>query len=314
MKIAIGQAGTPEWHFCSVVKRAAEQAGVALEQKRFDGGEARRVASVHEGMSDVSVALAETVRWTYRAESAYDGWRHTSLRALAAIYHTQWLGVAVRWETGIGSLADLATARNLRLIAPLPGGESATWTFVVNQALAAHGVRVEELAERGWRVEDIARGQSRVRNLDFDVLIAPLGPIGSVHASLWQEASVLANLRFLPLSDASLDRLGSEHGLLRAELPGNYLRGVDAPVATVRFDRWVVFASERLEDPIALTLTRVLEEHRLSLLPLHAALDPLLPLDDLGLPVHRAVKRDRQERGLAATAVSAAEGLRTRSA
>ncbi len=314
MKIAIGPAGTPEGHFCSVVKRAAEQAGIALEQKRFDGGEARRVASVHEGMSDVSVALAETVRWTYRAESAYDGWRHTSLRALAAIYHTQWLGVAARWETGVGSLADLAAARNLRLIAPLPGGESATWTFVANRALAAHGVRVEDLAGRGWRVEDIAKGPSRVRNLDFDVLIAPLGPIGSVHASLWQEASVLANLRFLPLSDASLDRLGSEYGLQRAELPGNYLRGVDAPVATIGFKRWVVFASERLEDPVALTLTRALEEQRLSLLPLHAALDPLQSLDDLGMPVHRAVKRDRQERGLAATAARAAEGLVKRTA
>lgn len=307
MKIAIGPAGTPEWHLCSVVREAAAAAGIALEPKRFDGGEARRVASVHEGMSDVSVALAETVRWTYRAQSAYDGWRHTSLRALAAIHHSQWLGVAARWETGIGSLADLGTARNLRLIAPLPGGESATWTFVAGQALAAHGVRIGELTERGWRVEDLAKGAARVRNLDFDVLIAPLGPIGSVHASLWHEASVLANLRFLPLSDMALDRFRSDHGLLRTALPTGYLRGVDAPVPTVGFERWTVFASERLEDPVALALTHALEARRASLLPLHAALDPLRSLDDLGLPVHRAVKRDREERAFAAVAAPAGE-------
>ena len=298
MKIAIGAAGTPEWHLCSFVREAAAAAGIALEPKRFDGGEARRVASVHEGMSEVSVALAETVRWTYRAQSAYEGWRHTSLRALAAIHHAQWLGVAARWETGIASLADLDTSRNLRLIAPLPGGESATWTFVAKEALAAHGVRVSALAERGWRVEDLAKGAARVRNLDFDVLIAPLGPVGSVHASLWQEASVLANLRFLPLSDMALDRFRSDHGLLRTALPAGYLRGVDAPVPTVGFERWTVFASERLEDPVALALAHALEERRASLLPLHAALDPLRSLDDLGLPVHRAVKRDREDRRL----------------
>jgi TRAP-type uncharacterized transport system substrate-binding protein len=305
MRIAIGPAGTPEWHLCSFVREAAAAAGITLEAKRFDGGEARRVASVHEGMAEVSVALAETVRWTYRAQGAYDGWRHTSLRAVAAIHHAQWLGVTARWETGISVLADLATARNLRLIAPLPGGESATWTFVAAQALTAHGAHAGELADRGWRVEDIAKGATRVRNLDFDVLIAPLGPVGSVHATLWQEASVLANLRFLPLSDTALDRLGSDHGLPRTTLPAAYLRGVVAPVPTVGFDRWTVFASERLEDSVALTLSRTLEARRASLLPLHAALDPLRSLDDLGLPVHRAVKRDRAERGLSDTVVAA---------
>ncbi|MCC7485681.1 MAG: hypothetical protein IT529_11935 [Burkholderiales bacterium] len=300
MKIAIGQAGTPEWHLCAFAGEAAAAAGIALERKRFDGGEARRVASVHEGMADVSVALAETVRWTYRAQGAYDGWRHTSLRALAAIHHAQWLGVAARWEAGIGSLADLGAARDLRLSAPLPGGESATWAFAAGQALAAHGVRVGELAERGWRVEDLAKGAARVRSLDFDVLIAPLGPVGSTHASLWQEASVLANLRFLPLSDAALERIHSDHGLPRATLPAGTLRGVDAPVPTVGFQRWTVFVSERLEDRVALALARALEERRAALVPLHAALDPLCSLEDLGLPVHRAVKRDREERGLAA--------------
>jgi hypothetical protein len=60
MRIAIGPAGTPEWHLCSFVREAAAAAGIALEAKRFDGGEARRVASVHEGMAEVSVALPTT--------------------------------------------------------------------------------------------------------------------------------------------------------------------------------------------------------------------------------------------------------------
>lgn len=299
MKFAMGPAGTIEGQLGAAVIRLAAAAGIALQPKRFDGGEARRVASVHEGMADVSVALAETLGWTYRAESAYDGWRHTSLRALAAVQHQQWLGVAARWEAGIGSLGELGTARNLRLLAPLRGGESATWSFIAEEVLAAHGAMPADLAQRGWRVEDIAKAAARIRGLDFDVLIAPLGPPGSLHAQLWHEASALGNLRLLPLSDPLLDRLHAEHGLAPAALPAHYLRGQEAPMTTIGFGRWIVFVSERLEDEIAVRLSRALEDGRLSLLALHASLDPLRPLDDLRVPVHRAVRRDRERRGIA---------------
>jgi TRAP-type uncharacterized transport system substrate-binding protein len=296
MKIAVGHAGTPEHQLAGALIEMAAAAGIALQGKVFDGGgEARRVASVHEGMSEVSLGLAETVRWTYRAEGAYDGWRHTSLRALATIQHTQWLGVAARWESGIGSLADLRDARNLRLLAPLPGGASATWAFVTGKVLGAHGASPAELVQRGWRSEDISSAESRLERADFDVLIAPLGAPGSAHARLWHSASELANLRFFAVPDTLLDTLEADHGLARGTVPAGYLRGIAAPLTTVCFDEWIVFASERLEDAMALKLVDAFEKGRHKLLPLHASLDPLRPLDDLGLPVHRAVKRDRQQ-------------------
>jgi TRAP-type uncharacterized transport system substrate-binding protein len=298
VRIAVGPTGTPEAYLAQAVIRIAQTAGITLEPKRFDGGEARRVASVHEGMSEVSIALAETLRWTYRAEGAYDGWRHTSLRTLAAIYHPLWLGIAARWESGIAKLEDLASARNLRLLAPLRGGESATWSFVADQVLAAHGAPPAELIKRDWRVEDIAKAGARVRNLDFDVIVAPLGAPGSVHAQLWHEASVRGNLRFLPIDDPLRDRLASDAGVRCGAVPANYLRGLDASVQTVAFDRWMIFASERLEDDVAIGLARALENGRQSLVPLHAFLDATASLEDARVPVHRAVLKDRQERGL----------------
>lgn len=302
LRIATAEAGTPEWYLAAAVKRLAGEAGIELEPKRFEGGEARRVASVHEGMAEIGIALVETAGWAYRAESAYDGWRHTSLRALAAIEQTQWLGVAARWEARVGSLEELAEARRLRLLVPLPGGDSASWTFLAAEALAAHGARPAQLAELGWRVEDVSAAGRRVRALDFDVLVAPIGPYRGAQARLWQEASALASLRFLPLSERALGRLESEHGVGRGSLPADYLRGVDEPVPTIRFDRWLVFASERLEDEVAVAVARALEAGRSQLAPLHASLDPLRPLDDVRIPVHRAVVRDRRERGLAPAA------------
>ncbi|MHB8468201.1 MAG: TAXI family TRAP transporter solute-binding subunit [Gaiellaceae bacterium] len=299
LRIATPGAGTPEWYIAAAVKRLAADAGIELEPKHFDGGEARRVASVHEGMAEVALALVETAGWAYRAESAYDGWRHTSLRAIAAIEQTQWLGVAARWESRVGSLDELAEARSLRLHTPLPGGDSASWTFLAGETLAAHGARPAQLEERGWRVEDVGSARARVRELDFDVLVAPIGPFRGAQARLWQEASVLADLRFLPLPEPTLERLESQHGVRRGLLPAGYLRGADTPVPTICCDRWVVFASERLEDEVAVALSRGLEDRRERLIALHASLDPLRPLDDVRIPVHRAVLRDRRDRGLA---------------
>ena len=301
----MGPPGTAEAYLAGAVIKIAQEAGISLEPKRFDGGEARRVASVHEGMSEMSLALAETVRWTYRAEAAYDGWRHTSLRALAALYHPLWLGVAARWESGVASLDDLGRARNLRLLAPLRGGESATWAFVAEQLLAAHGAAPRELLSRGCRVEDLARAGARAGTLDFDVMIGSLGAPGSVYARLWHETSMRANLRFLPLGDALRERLASEYGLRSGLVPANYLRGIDAMLPTIMFDRWLVFSSERLGDDVAVKLTRALEENRQRFVPLHAFLDPLASYDDIRVPVHRAVRKDREARRLPPPGASA---------
>jgi TRAP-type uncharacterized transport system substrate-binding protein len=247
-------------------------------------------------MADLSVGMAETVRWTYRAEGAYDGWRHTSLRALAALQYSQWLGIAARWECGIRTLEDLRSAENLRLLAPLPGGASATWSFIVGRVLGAHGASPGDLARRGWRVEDISNASTRMRDADFDVLVAPIGAPGSLHARTWQAASTLTNLRFLALPDTLLTSLSSEYDLHAGTLSPEYLRGIEAPIATVGFTDWLVVASERLEDDVAVALYRAFEARRQALLPLHASLDPLRSFDELGVPVHRAVKRYRQQR------------------
>lgn len=297
MKMSVGHAGHPEHFLSEVLIEIAAGAGIRLEGKAFDGGgEARRIASVHEGMAEVSLAMAETARWTYRAEGAYDGWRHTSLRALSAFQYPQWLGIAARWESGIGTLDDLRAARNMRLIAPLAGGASATWSFIAERVLSASGAKTAELVERGWRTEDLANAQQRVEHGDFDLLVAPLGAPGSLYAHVWHTASIVANLRFLAMPDTLLAEFESQYGLHRAALPARYVRGVETPLSTLFFPDWVIVASERLEDEVAMALSRAFEARRDALLPLHASLDPLRSLDGFGLPVHRAVKRDRQVR------------------
>lgn len=293
LRIAVPARGAPEWYLSALVRRLGETAGLPIESKRFDGGEPRRVAAIHEGMAELCVSLEETVRWAYRAESAYEGWRHTSFRLLAGIEQTQWLAVAARRDARIGSLADLADARDVRVLSHVRGGEETTWAFLVEELLRAHGAAPERL-----RLVPLEEERSRVRRLDFDLLIAPHGPFRGWRSTIWHEASTLAPLRFLPLDDDALAHLEREHGVRRGELPAGALAGVEEPVPTLRFDRWFLFGSERLAEDDALALARVLEEGRERLLPLHASHDPRRPLLDVGVPVHRAIRADRAARGL----------------
>ena len=302
LRLAIPERGAPEWYLAAVLRQLARDAGVTLEPKRFDGGEARRVASVHEGMAEVCIAMEETVRWAYRAESAYEGWRHTSFRLVAGIEQVQWLGVAAREDARIASFDDLAAARDLRVLTYVPGGESASWAFLVGEVLRAHGVDAGRL-----RIQDVETERSRVRTLDFDVLIAPIGPFRGWRGSIWHEAAALAPLRFLPCDATALESLASRHGLRPGLLPAEYLPGLREPVPTLRFDRWLVFASERLESETALALAAALDEGRDRLAALHAFHDPRRALLDVGVPVHRAIRSDRADRGLeVATAEPAA--------
>jgi TRAP-type uncharacterized transport system substrate-binding protein len=248
-------------------------------------------------MAEVSVGMAETLRWTYRAEGAYDGWRHTSLRALGVLQYVQWLGIAARWEAGIGTLEELRDRRNKRLLAPLPGGRSATWSFITRLILSASAATAEHLDSRGWRIEDLTAAQARLDAADFDVLIAPLGAPGSAYARIWETAAMTSNLRFISLPHKLLGSLTSEYGIREGAVPAEYLRGMDAPLSTLAFYEWVVVASERLEDEIAVRIANALDEHRDVFLPLHAWVARPRALDSLGLPLHRAVKRRLQEEG-----------------
>ena len=292
IRIAVADRGAPEWYFAAVLRRLAAGVGVDIQSKRFDGGEARRVASIHEGMAELCIAPEETMRWAYRAEAAYDGWRHTSFRLLAGIEQAQWLAVAARADLHLQSLEELAQARGLRVLTYVPGGESATWSFVVGELLAAVGAGDENV-----RLLDLELERTRIRRLDFDLIVAPFGPFRGWRSAVWQEAAALTPLRFLPLPEAALARLEG-HGLRRMRLPADELPGIEEPVETIGLDRWLVVASERLEDETALALTRALDEGRSRLVPLHAYHDARRPLLDVGIPVHRAVRREREELGL----------------
>jgi TRAP-type uncharacterized transport system substrate-binding protein len=246
------------------------------------GGEARAIAGVHEGMAELGLNLAPAVRWAYRAEGAYDGWRHTSLRGLATLWAPQWLAVAVRWEARVTSLEQLAERRlPLRVVVHAPDGPATTWSYVTGRLLAAHGLSLAALVEWGGRVDDLAEAG------DFDLLIAPLGATAGRAAELWRGA---AGLRFLGLGDAAAARLERDLGVPARALPEGAAAGLGEGVRALWMPRLLLYASERLEVETARALLAALAAGREELLAEHAFLDAANAREDPPVPSHRGTK------------------------
>lgn len=293
LRISFAQRETPEWRLALLLARVAGEAGVPVAPIRMAGGEARAIAGVHEGMAEIGLNLLQSVRWAYRAEGAYDGWRHTSLRALGSILQPQWLTVAVRWDLRVTSLQELAQRRPpLRVLAHLPDGPATTWSFLTGRLLAAHGLTFADLTAWGGRLSDCASvaALAAARQGDFDVVIAPLGAVAGPAAQLWHAVGEAVDLRFLALDEAVADRLAGELGIASRTVPDGMLRGLGPAVRALCLSHVLLYASERMEGETARTLFHAVAGARELLADEHAFFDAAHALDDPPIPPHRGLR------------------------
>src|SRR3569833_2102675 len=78
---------------------------------------------IADGKVDLGGGFAQRVRWAYEGVHDYaNDPPRRNLRILASIEFPSWLGVAVRWETGITALGDI---RERRLPVRVRGGTDA---------------------------------------------------------------------------------------------------------------------------------------------------------------------------------------------
>jgi TRAP-type uncharacterized transport system substrate-binding protein len=281
-----GGRKTAEGYIGWAVKQVARDVGIDIRIRRFPT-EPRQVAAVHEGMADLSVSVSEAAGWAYRAEAAYEGWRHTSLRAIASFFQPQWLLWAVRWEAGLISLDQLAERKApLRVVTFAPSGMSATWAFVTSQVLDKYEIAWKNVPGWGGRLWNPFDDERVVREGHFDMIVLPAGPPFGRLARLWQQASALHNLRYLQVRTDYLDALTRDHGLEASNLPLDLFPGVELGVPSLYFPNFVLYASERLEDEQAYELARLLNENIATLRRYNVAFDAALALERTGCPPH----------------------------
>lgn len=296
MKLSVSRTPTGDLHLSRAILAILRNADLDVDVFNPAGGEARQIASVHEGLADLGVGLAEWVRWAYRSEAAYDGWRHTSLRALAVVRQPLWLMVAARWDLRARSLGELGETP-LRVLTYPPSGHSAGWSFLTDAVFAEYGLSFGDIKAAGGRFVDCTADDPGLRRGDVDVVALPYGLVPGAVGRAWSLAAATTDLRPIDVSEGA-QRVAQRYGLEVGAVPGGGI--IDAGgLQTLYLPRTVIFASERLDDEAAEQVVTALVDGRERLADAGFTLDPTRAFQpDIGVRYHRAALAYYKQAGL----------------
>jgi TRAP-type uncharacterized transport system substrate-binding protein len=142
-------------------------------------------------------------------------------------------------------------------------------------------------------------GKDAVRDGDFDAFFkhayAAYGPVGKV----WQEATLLHNMRFLPVGPDVLSDITSKYQLRAGILPNTLMKGVDEDVPAIFLKGHTVYVSERLDEDVAYLLASSFCKHSDEFLTryVHFGYNPLVACRDAAIPLHPGAERFYRENG-----------------
>ncbi|HTY94423.1 MAG TPA: TAXI family TRAP transporter solute-binding subunit [Steroidobacteraceae bacterium] len=205
------------------------------------------------GPVDFGITEVHFLEWLYQGTHQYakDGPQH-QLRLLARIEDPNYLLVAVKADSGITGLEQLAGRRGLKVMS-----EDDPW---VHPVLERYHLTRPEVEARGGA---FANPMAQVKAGDFDVIVSGLGSLANNRESdVWYEMTTRFRLRFLPVAPDLLARIARELDGDLVNVPVGYLRGVDRPIATVGRSGHAIFARADLPEPFAYLVARQIDERQ----------------------------------------------------
>ncbi|WP_243718484.1 TAXI family TRAP transporter solute-binding subunit [Actinomadura sp. KC06] len=183
------------------------------------------------------------------------------VKAVAAFAHDDRLALAVRAETGITSLAEIAERRPpLKISMPSREmGHPARW--VMDEILACHGFSQEDVERWGG---EILRDRPRSQNSPDAVPADPAFDAVFDEAIMtwrWRNLTTMYDLEFLPLDEPVL-RHCTAMGMPAGVLEKGRLRGLREDVPTIDFSGWILYCADDLPDELAYLAVRAIEEQK----------------------------------------------------
>ncbi|MCP2338961.1 TAXI family TRAP transporter solute-binding subunit [Actinomadura rupiterrae] len=183
------------------------------------------------------------------------------LRAVAGFAHDDRLALAVRAETGITSLRQIAAAKPA-LNVSMPGremGHPARW--VMDEILGWYGFSQEDLESWGGRLlDDRPRSQNSPDAVpadpSFDAVFDE-----AIMTMRWRKLTTQYDLAFLPLDDDVLRR-ATAMGMPAGVIEKGRLRGVEQDVPTIDFSGWVLYTAADAPDELVRLAVRALDEQK----------------------------------------------------
>jgi uncharacterized protein len=295
--------GTPWGTLGEITARLLEPLGYTVRIDP-DASRGRCPGLVSAGKLEFGATQAILTRWAYAGlhRFASEG-PFPRLRVIATIMFPAWLAVAARWETGI---TDLRQVAERRMPVRILGGTGDLFAPI----LAYYGLSRELIESWGGKfLPTLAYSAGPtyfttpfVRAGDVDLIMENIYAAYTPEAASFLEASVLLNLRYLPLPADLVETMCRDYGGEPGFIPYRLYRGIDTPVRSVYRPWQLIFARDDMPDEFAYLLAKTYDTHRDAFRQTHIpySYDPAEVARDNGIPLHSGAEAYYREQGFLA--------------
>lgn len=280
--------GTPWGTLGAIVQAALAPEGYRVDIEA-EASRGRCPGLVHAGRIAFGATQSLLTRWAFAATHEYAGRPPLPrLRVLATILMPAWLGVAVRAESGIADLSDIAARR-------LPVRVLGARGALFQRVLEHHGLSRAAIEGWGGAILTMPHAEADERPDWFrtggvDVIMDNIYAAFTPEAAGWFDAAAFMNLRFLGLPAAAIDSIVRDLGGEPGVIPARLFRGIVAPLPSVYRPYQLIFGRDDMPDDFAYLLARALDRRRDLFRTTHIpfSYDPLVVARDHGIPLHPA--------------------------
>jgi uncharacterized protein len=291
----------PWWEVGEITRKIMSAQGydIELSQSRSEDHQIERVV---RGEADLAIVVDCYADWAFSGRGPYSGKPRSDMRAITFIGQPQWLGFAVRRETHLRSLDEVRERRfPLRLYTYRGAEITGSMAFMLEEVLRAHDITLEKIESWGGQIwTDLNGGKEAVRDGNFDAFFKHVYPSNGPVGRVWQEATNLFNMRFLPIRDEVVASIIKKHPVIRkGSIPRFLMKGVDTDVPSFYLKGHTVFASASMDDKFAYELAAAYWRHadEFMLRYVTFAYNPHDACGDAAIPLHPGAERFYREHG-----------------
>ena len=300
LKMASFNVGGSWYIYATAISDVAQKAlpqGSRVEVLPYQGGVGNPIL-VNRGDADLGLSFSALSNWAYNGKVTFKE-EHKDIRALfGGLNHPHRLGIVVRSDSGIDSLADL-NDKKARLVTVQRGGAGEA---LAQMAFEAYGMTYEDVVKAGGRVThvDLPVAIQQMRDGQADVFIHNIG----YRQPDVMELALSGKVKFIALGEKQMAELQSKYGLLGGlSIEPDEFGGVEATVPSVGYPTGVIVNAGMPAD-IAYAITKGVIENAAQVRNAHASLAAFDPAKagqaavNGNVPLHPGAERYYREAGL----------------
>lgn len=262
------------------------------------------------GRGDAEAAITTPPATAYMARKGIGHFveKH-ELSAVARLPHRDWLGFAVREDSGIESLKQIREENMAIKLARTPSQNppySNLTGFLLDEVLKHYGISTPRIKAWGGQVNDGGRKLvDGLVNDEFDAVFDE-----AMMSPEWNEITQANDFRFLPVDEEVITYISELYGIEKGIIPEDYLPGVEQDTPTIDMSGWLLVIDSELSDAVGYHVAQALDNRRDQIhhhfdsytedytnLPLSSRVDMNEVWKDTKIPLHPGAEIYYEEQG-----------------